>query len=127
MIIERTKVDRAVLAGSVAVVTGAGQGIGRETARLLAALGASVVIAEVAADGRETERLIHAEGGKALFVQTDVSDPASMQALRQQSLNTFGHVDILLNNAEAFRCKSVLDLTVAEWDRILPSTCAAPS
>ncbi len=118
MILEHTNVDLAALSGSVAVVTGAGQGIGRETARLLAALGASVVIAEVAEAGRETSRLIQVEGGKALFIQTDVSDPASMQALRQQSLNAFGHVDILVNNAEAFSCKTVLDLTVAEWDRI---------
>ena len=118
MVLELTTIDRAALSGSVVVVTGAGQGIGQETARLLSALGASVVIAEMAESGRETERLIHAEGGKALFVQTDVSDPASMQVLRQQSLYAFGHVDILVNNAEAFSCKAVLDLTVAEWDRI---------
>lgn len=118
MLIELTDINRAALHDRVAVVTGAGQGIGRETARLLALLGASVVIAEQAESGRETEHLIRAEGGAALFVQTDVSDPASMDALRQQCLKAFGHVDILVNNAEAFSCKRVLEHTTEEWDHI---------
>jgi NAD(P)-dependent dehydrogenase (short-subunit alcohol dehydrogenase family) len=117
--IEHADVDRAALRGSVAVVTGAGQGIGRETARLFAALGASVVIAELnETAGRDSERLILDEGGSALFVRTDVADPASMERLHQRSLTTFGDVDILVNNAEAFTCKPVLDNTVSEWDRV---------
>jgi NAD(P)-dependent dehydrogenase (short-subunit alcohol dehydrogenase family) len=118
MFIELADIDRAALRDRVAAVTGAGQGIGRETARLLAAVGAAVVIAECAETGRDTERLVQAEGGRALFVETDVSDPASFEGLRHQCLNTFGDVDILVNNAEAFTCKPLLDHSVAEWDRI---------
>jgi NAD(P)-dependent dehydrogenase (short-subunit alcohol dehydrogenase family) len=118
MVIEFTDRDRAALSGRVAVVTGAGQGIGRETARLLASLGVAVVVAENAETGRETEHLIRTEGGQALFVPTDVSDPAHMERLHQESMQAFGHVDILVNNAEAFSCKPVLELTVPEWDRI---------
>ena len=118
MVIEFSDLDRAALSGRVAVVTGAGQGIGRETARLLASLGVAVVIAENAETGRETEHLIRTEGGQALFVHTDVSDPADVERLHQESMQAFGHVDILVNNAEAFSCKPVLELTVPEWDRI---------
>jgi NAD(P)-dependent dehydrogenase (short-subunit alcohol dehydrogenase family) len=118
MVIALTDLDRAALQDCVAVVTGAGQGIGRETARLLASLGVAVVIAENAERGQETEQRIRADGGQALFVRTDVSDPASMERLHQTSTRAFGHVDILVNNAEAFSCKPVLELTVREWDRI---------
>jgi NAD(P)-dependent dehydrogenase (short-subunit alcohol dehydrogenase family) len=118
MVIEFTDLDRSALSGQVAVVTGAGQGIGRETARLLASLGVAVVIAEHAETGQETEHLIRTEGGQALFVHTDVSDPEAMERLHQESIQSFGHVDILVNNAEAFSCQTVLELTVPEWDRI---------
>lgn len=118
MYLEHADFDHMALQGQVAVVTGAGQGIGRETARLLAYLGASVVIAELSEAGRDTERLINSAGGRAVFFQTDVSDPASMERLHQQSLATYGSVDILVTNAEAFTCKPVLDHTVAEWDHV---------
>ena len=68
------------LEGKVAVVTGAGQGIGRATAQALARLGARVVIAELNDSGAETEKAIAAAGGRALFVKTDVAAPASMSA-----------------------------------------------
>jgi NAD(P)-dependent dehydrogenase (short-subunit alcohol dehydrogenase family) len=118
MLIEQTSIDRVALHGSVAVVTGAGQGIGREVARLLAFLGAAVVIAERAESGRDTEKAIRTTGGEALFIQSDVADPVSMEGLHQQTVTTFGDVDILVNNAEAFTCKPLLDHTVAEWDHI---------
>src|SRR5689334_12542065 len=101
MLLEETNIDHTALQGYVAVVTGAGQGIGRETARLLAFLGASVVIAELAEAGRDTEQLIRSADGEALFIQTDVADPASMERLQQQTITTYGNVDILVNNAEA--------------------------
>jgi NAD(P)-dependent dehydrogenase (short-subunit alcohol dehydrogenase family) len=117
-IIERTDISRKALQGQVAVVTGAGQGIGRETARLLAYLGASVVIAEINASGRETKQFIGREGGKALFVQTDISEPASVEHLHRQACEAYGEVDILVNDAEAFTAKPLLDHSVEAWDHI---------
>ena len=116
--IERAGVTRNALRGRVAVVSGAGQGIGRETARLLAHLSASVIIAEIGGSGRETEQLIQREGGKALFVQTDISEPASVEHLRRQAHEAYGEVDILVNDAEAFTAKPLLDHSVDEWDRV---------
>jgi NAD(P)-dependent dehydrogenase (short-subunit alcohol dehydrogenase family) len=119
MIIERAGISNKSLQGRVAVVTGAGQGIGRETARILAHFGASVVIADVNVSGRETEQVIGREGGNALFVQTDISEQASVEHLHRQARQAYGEVDILVNDAEAFTAKPVLDHAVEEWDRIL--------
>jgi NAD(P)-dependent dehydrogenase (short-subunit alcohol dehydrogenase family) len=104
--------------GKVAVVTGAGQGIGREAARALARHGASVVVAEIRDTGSQTAALIREEGGRALFVRTDVSDPASVEALRVAALGAFGRVDILVNNACTYVIKPVLETGVDEWDRV---------
>jgi NAD(P)-dependent dehydrogenase (short-subunit alcohol dehydrogenase family) len=118
MLIASASTGRTALQGHVAVVTGAGQGIGQETARVLAYLGARVAIAELQESGLQTQRQIESEGGAALFVQTDVADPDSMKHLRQTVQESFGDVDILVNNAAAFTTKPVLDHSVDEWDRI---------
>jgi NAD(P)-dependent dehydrogenase (short-subunit alcohol dehydrogenase family) len=104
---------------TVVVVTGAGRGIGLQTARAFALLGGKVVIAEISEDGKQTEEQIRAEGGKALYVQTDVSDSDSVTRLAQATRKQFGPVDILVNNA--IRCPVV---TVAEmdenlWDQVI--------
>ena len=84
MLIAQTPISRTALQEHVAVITGAGQGIGRETARALAYLGAAVVIAEINETGLETQHLITSEGGTALFVTTDVADPVSMEHLHRR-------------------------------------------
>ncbi|HUV89810.1 MAG TPA: SDR family NAD(P)-dependent oxidoreductase, partial [Anaerolineae bacterium] len=107
------------LAGQVAVVTGAGQGIGRAIAVTFANLGASVVVAEISAAGQETERAIHQIGGQALFVQTDVSSQASVEELARRVQEAFGPVDILINNAIISPVASVAEMDVALWDRVM--------
>ncbi len=118
MLVEKMGLPRDALAGKVAVITGAGRGIGKELARALAWLGAWVVIAEIAETGAETEALIRAEGGRALFVHTDVADEESIQALAQEVLEAFGRVDILVNNAIIYRTGAILETPIEVWDQV---------
>jgi 3-oxoacyl-[acyl-carrier protein] reductase len=107
--------------GKVAVVTGAGGGIGEAYAKGLAAAGAKVVIAEI--DGPQGERVakeIEAQGGRAIAVQTDVSSEASTLAMGRAAREAFGGVDYLINNAAIFRTMethSSLTVPLDYWNR----------
>src|SRR5215472_11298219 len=90
----------ARLAGKVALITGAGRGIGAATARLFAREGANVVLA--ARSQEEVSRLmdeIRAGGGEALAVKADVSNAASVQSLVQRVVEAYGRLDVAVNNA----------------------------
>ena len=119
MAVERLGLPRDCLKGRVAVVTGAGRGIGREAARAFAWLGAAVIIAELSDSGMETEKTIRAEGGKAHFLRTDVSDPTSIAQLFRGTTALFGTPDILVNNAMLCPVISVLEMTVEQWDQVM--------
>ena len=100
--IEKTGMKQGILDGEVAVITGGGSNIGLGTARSLAWLGAKVVIAQRTEQrGQAVEELINRENkpGTALFVRTDVTDEKSVKEMAKKAFNTFGKVDILLNNA----------------------------
>ncbi len=87
----------------VAIVTGAGQGIGETYAKRLAAEGAAVVVAEINAEqGARVADEINASGGRARFVRVDVSDMASCEAMAAEAKEAFGGVDYLINNAAIF-------------------------
>ncbi len=109
------------LEGEVAVVTGAGRGIGEGIARVLAAAGASVVLA--ARRTHEIERVakaIQEDGGEALAVTTDVTDDASVEALAKGAVDAFGRLDVWVNNAGGSPIQSSLvDLPREEWDATL--------
>jgi dihydroanticapsin dehydrogenase len=107
------------LNGKVAVITGAADGIGRATAELFAREGAAVVIADVNAEkGAAVARKIAASGGRALFVETDVSDEPSITRMVGQAVKEFGKIDVLVNNAAVFILRGI-DASVEEWRRIL--------
>lgn len=107
------------LKGEIAVVTGAGRGIGYEAARSLVWLGAKVVIAEVDnSTGRVAEEKINGEfgEGKAFFCGTDVGDEDSIKRLLAEAHERFGSVDVVLNNATVFPIGAVKDKPVDLWD-----------
>ena len=115
------------LSGKIAIITGAGAGIGRATAELFAEEGATVVIAEQdEASGRSVADAIVKNGGKALFVKTDVADEASVKALAAQVEKSFKHVHILVNNAAVFILKGI-DATPEDWRTILDVNVMGPA
>jgi 3-oxoacyl-[acyl-carrier protein] reductase len=118
------------LTGRVAIVTGAGQGIGRVFAKAFALAGAIAVIAERnAARGQAVEAEIRAAGGKALAVESDVADPASLGHLIEIVEKEFGRIDVLVNNAAIF---STLDMRpfeqipLGEWEEVLRVNVTGP-
>lgn len=107
----------------VAIVTGAGQGIGEAYARALAAEGAAVVIAEInEVQGRRVAAQIQSSGARAHFVRTDVASPDSAVALAGETVRAFGGIDYLINNAAIFagmRRESLLEVDYDYYKRFM--------
>ena len=108
------------LQGQVAIVTGAGRGIGRATALELARLGADIVIAELDAGGADkTAALVKDLGRRAAVVPTDVTKRADLATMVERTRTAFGRIDVLVNNAGIYRAAATLDVTEEHWDAIM--------
>jgi NAD(P)-dependent dehydrogenase (short-subunit alcohol dehydrogenase family) len=105
------------LKSKVAIITGAGSGIGRATAELFAAEGAKVVVADInAKNGEETVAHIRTAGGSADFFQLDIASEIDSKKLSDHAASAFGCIDILVNNAAIFVLKG-FDADIQEWKR----------
>lgn len=109
------------LTGKVAIVTGAGVGMGAATARLLAARGAKVIVSDINYEtGAETVAAIRAEGGTAHFVLANVADEAQVEALVAQTVATYGRLDCAVNNAAITPdILPIHEADMAVFDRVL--------
>jgi len=104
-------------ADKVAIVTGAGQGIGEAYAKALAAAGARVVVAELnEGQGGRVAAEIGSAGGAARFVQVDVASPESTQAMAAATIDAFGGIDFLVNNAAIYHGMQIAPLIAVDWD-----------
>lgn len=110
----------AQLKDRVAIVTGAGSGIGRACALRFAAEGAGVVVAEINADsGAETVRLIRETGAEATLVETDIQRVADIDRLVSVTLDVYGQIDVLVANAGVQRLTPFLEISEREFDWIV--------
>ena len=122
--------DVQPLKGKVAVVTGAGGGIGRAYSRGLADAGASVVLADIAVDAAlATASDLERDGHAALAVEADVTDEASVNAMAQAAVERFGSIDILVNNAALMAeimGRPLTTIPMQEWHRTLAVNLTGP-
>jgi NAD(P)-dependent dehydrogenase (short-subunit alcohol dehydrogenase family) len=122
--------DPQPLAGKVAIVTGAGGGIGRAYSRGLAEAGASVVLADIAVDAaRAAASDLERDGYSALAVAVDVTDEASVETMARATADRFGSVDILVNNAALMAevvGRTLTTVTMDEWNRTLAVNLTGP-
>ncbi|MGX1101496.1 SDR family NAD(P)-dependent oxidoreductase [Amorphus sp. MBR-141] len=109
------------VAGKVAIITGAAQGIGATYARALAAEGAVVVISDIL-DGSTVAKELTDAGHNARFIHADVSDQASVQAMVDEVVKVHGRIDILVSNAAIYaslKIKPFLEIDPDEWDKVM--------
>ena len=105
------------LKDKIAIVTGAGEGMGKAIALRYAKEGAHVIVAEVnEVTGQQTANEVSAYGRRGLFVKTDMSKLTDINTMVLQTIETFGHIDILLNNAGVTKKLDFFQVTETEWD-----------
>jgi NAD(P)-dependent dehydrogenase (short-subunit alcohol dehydrogenase family) len=112
--------EKFSLAGQVGIVTGGGQGLGKVFCRAFAEAGADVVVAEINPEtGPQTVTELRQMGRRALYVQTDVSDRASVQAMVERCLAEYGRIDFLMNNAGITKWGDAEDVSEEDWRAVI--------
>jgi NAD(P)-dependent dehydrogenase (short-subunit alcohol dehydrogenase family) len=124
-----TLIDMGALDGRVAIITGAGRGLGREHALLFAAEGAQVVVNDLgggpdgsgsdAGPAHEVVAEIRAAGGQAVASSDDITSAEGAARLVQQAVDAFGALHVLVNNAGILRDRTIVNMTDAEWDDVI--------
>ena len=108
------------LKDKIAIITGAGSGIGRATAILFAKEGAKVIAADWSEEGgKETAKEIKYQGGEAIFIKTDVSKTEEVEKMKNECLEKFGKIDILVNNAGIVKFSALHETLEEDWDKII--------
>jgi NAD(P)-dependent dehydrogenase (short-subunit alcohol dehydrogenase family) len=104
--------------GNVAIVTGGSRGLGKAMAVGLAEAGCNVVIADIS-DSSETVKEIQNAGFKAIDIKVDVSQPDDVEKMVNKTIEEFGHIDILINNAGILRMGKAEELSLEDWNKVL--------
>lgn len=108
------------LTGKVAIITGAASGMGLSGAQLFAKEGAKVVLTDIVADSLEREtRALAAEGAEVTSILLDVASPESWKQAVDHTLQTFGTVDVLVNNAGIHQAKGILEAELEDWNTVM--------
>src|SRR5215510_9080669 len=112
-----------ILRDKVVLITGGGTGIGRGIALGMAGYGAHLVLASRNLDNlRAVTKEVEAQGVRALPVRTDISQPEQVDGLLQMALETFGHIDVLVNNAAGSFLAAARTLTPKGWNTVIDTT-----
>jgi NAD(P)-dependent dehydrogenase (short-subunit alcohol dehydrogenase family) len=115
------------LAGKNAVITGAASGVGRAASLLFAREGAAVACVDIDAEmGEETADMVRAEGGDAVFIATDLADPAAIDAMARACMDWRNVIHVLFNNAAIAARGEFEDITLGDWDRQMAVNLTAP-
>lgn len=108
------------LTEKIVLITGSGSGIGKNSALLFAKEGATVVVNDLdAVKGEETVKEIQEAGGTSIFIQADVTDPASVQVMVERTIREFGRIDVLFNNAGVSGVGALHEVEPDAWDRVM--------
>ncbi len=108
------------LENKVAIITGAGSGIGRETALLFAREGAKVVVADISEkNGRDVVEEIKRSGGEGLFIRVDVSSREQSKQMAKETLEKYGRIDVMIFNAGIVQDSLLIKMTEEQWDRVI--------